>query len=102
VGRRREQQEAARGKAREQRDRAIAAAEAELEDAERAHQAKVQEIDKARTALDRKLEAEAARWRKKKEQLEIALRQTRSPRLFASYSGQSLHLNIDGSGGNED
>ncbi len=73
-------EEAAREKERERRDRAIAAAEAALEEARRAHRTRVEEIEKARLALDRKAEAEEARWRKKKDQLENALRRARSPR----------------------
>ena len=74
-----QKEEALREKAHERRERAIAAAASALEDAEREHRAKVEEIDKARAALDRQLQAEDGRWRKKQEQLEDALRRARSP-----------------------
>jgi hypothetical protein len=57
---------------------AIAAAEAALEDAKRDHGSKVQAIEQERVALDRKSEAEDARWTAKKEHLEGALRKARS------------------------
>ena len=60
------------------RDRAIAAAQAALEKARRAYQAKVAEIEKARSALERRLHAEEARWRRKKRDLENTLRRARS------------------------
>jgi hypothetical protein len=69
----------ARKKERERRDRAIAAAETALEDGRRAHEASTAKIRKALAALDRKLAAEEARWKKKREQLESALRKARSP-----------------------
>ena len=72
-------EEATQEKERERRDRAVAAATTALEDGKRAHEASVAKIQKARAALDRKLDAEEARWKKKQEQLERALRQARSP-----------------------
>jgi hypothetical protein len=72
-------EEAARAKDRERRERAVAAAEAALEEGKRAHAASIGKIEKARGALGRKLEAEEARWKKKEEQLESALRRARSP-----------------------
>jgi len=68
-----------RKKERERRDRAIATAEAALEDGRRAHAASSAKIAKARAALDKTLQAEEARWKKKREQLENALRRARSP-----------------------
>ena len=58
--------------------RARLPAEAALEQAKRDHQARVEDIDKDRTALDRRAQAEDARWRKKKEELEASLRKARS------------------------
>jgi len=49
-----------------------------LEDAKRDHESKVQAIEQERVALDRKSEAEDARWTAKKEHLEGALRKARS------------------------
>lgn len=72
-------EEAARKQERARRNRAIAAAEAALEKAERNHKARTGEIDKARATIDRKQEAEDARWRKERERLEEALRKARSP-----------------------
>jgi hypothetical protein len=72
-------EEAARARERERRDRAIAAAEAALAEGRKAHEANAGKIGKARAALDRRLEAEEARWTKKKERLEKALRRARSP-----------------------
>jgi hypothetical protein len=53
--------------------------EASLEEARRVRQAQVEAIAKARLALDKRSETEEARWSKKKEQLESALRRARSP-----------------------
>jgi colicin import membrane protein len=72
-------EELAQQKERERRDRAIAAATVALEDGKRAHEASIAELEKARATLDRKREAEEVRWKKKREQLEGALRQARSP-----------------------
>jgi len=81
--RRRERQtqkeEVARERERKIRDHAIAAARAALEKAEQNHKAKTGNIEKARSALDRKLEAEKARWKKQWERLEEAIRKARSP-----------------------
>ena len=81
--RRRERQarkeEAARQQERKRRDRAVAAARAALEQAERGHKARTAVIEKARAAIDRKLEAENARWTKQRERLEEALRKAHSP-----------------------
>ena len=74
----RRKEEVARAKERERRERAIAAAEAALDEARREHEERVAEIEKERAAVDRKSEAEDARWRKKKEQLEETLRNARS------------------------
>lgn len=76
----RRREEANRQKDRERRDRAIAAAEAALEQARRDHETRLQDIEKDRAALDRRSQAEDARWRKKKEELEAGLRKARSGR----------------------
>jgi type IV secretory pathway VirB10-like protein len=74
----RRKEEAERAKERERRERAIAAAEAALEQARRDHEARVEDIEKDRAALDKRSQAEDARWRKKKEELEAELRRARS------------------------
>lgn len=74
----RRRQEAARQKERARHERAIAAAEAALEEARQDHQARLDELEKDRAALDRRSQAEDARWRRKKEELEAGLRKARS------------------------
>jgi hypothetical protein len=64
--------------AAEQAEACHYAAEAALKEGEQAHKAK---IDKARAALSGKLEAEEARWKKKKLRLESALRRVRPPTI---------------------
>jgi colicin import membrane protein len=71
-------EEAAAERHRRHRERAVVAAESALQEAEQAHQKTVSDLDKERAALDRKLEAEEARWKKKREQLDSALRKARS------------------------
>ena len=74
----RRRQAAVQQKERDRRERAIAAAEAALEEAKRDHQARIEGIEKDRAALDKRAEAEDARWQEKKEELEAALRKARS------------------------
>lgn len=74
----RRKEEAEHAKERERRERAIAAAEAALEQARHDHEARVEDIEKDRAALDKRSQAEDARWRKKKEELEAELRRARS------------------------
>jgi hypothetical protein len=74
----RRKEEAKRRQEHARRERAIAAAEAALEQARRDHQARLEDIEKDRAVLDRKAQAEDARWRKKKEELEAGLRKARS------------------------
>lgn len=74
----RRREEANRQKENARRERAIAVAEAALEQARQDHQARLEDIEKDRAALDRKSQAEDARWRKKKEELEAGLRKARS------------------------
>jgi hypothetical protein len=73
----RRKEEAAREKERKRRERAIAKAEAALEQAKRDHDAKVEEIERDRATLDRRSQAEDARWAKQKAELETALRRAR-------------------------
>jgi len=74
----RRKEEADREKERGRRERAIAAAEAALEQARRDHAARLNDIEKDRAALDKRSQAEDARWRKKKQELEAELRKARS------------------------
>lgn len=74
----RHKEEAVREKERARRERAVAAAEAALEQARRDHEARLDEIEKDRAALDKKSQAEDARWRRRKEELEADLRRARS------------------------
>jgi type IV secretory pathway VirB10-like protein len=71
-------EEAVQERAHVRRTRAIAAAEKALEAARREHEATVAALEKNRAALDRKSQAEEARWRKKKDDLEAALRRART------------------------
>jgi colicin import membrane protein len=73
----RRKQEAAREKERKRREQAIAKAEAALEEAKRDHETRVEDIKRDRAALDRRAQAEDARWEKQKEKLETALRRAR-------------------------
>ncbi len=74
----RRKEEAKRRQEHARRERAIAAAEAALEQARQDHQARLEDIERDRAVLDRKVQAEDARWRKKKEELEAGLRKARS------------------------
>jgi hypothetical protein len=75
--RERRKEEIAREKERKRREQAIAKAEAALEEARRDHEAKVEEFERDRAALDRRSQAEDARWEQQKETLETALRRAR-------------------------
>jgi colicin import membrane protein len=71
----RRKEEAAQKKRRERRDQAIAKAQAALEKAGKEHDKRVGTIEAERAALQKKSEAENARWAKQKDRLESALRQ---------------------------
>jgi hypothetical protein len=73
----RRKEEAALAKHRERRQRAIAKTEAALEKAKREHDMRTSAIEAERAALDKRSQAEDARWAKRKENLEIALRHAR-------------------------
>lgn len=74
----RRKEEATRQKERARRERAIAAAEGALEDGRRKHEARLEEIEKERIALDKRAQAEEARWQEQKDDLEADLRKARS------------------------
>ncbi len=67
-------EEAAREREWKHREQAIATAERALEQAKLEHETNVKKIEKDRAALDRRSQAENARWVKQKEKLEAALR----------------------------
>lgn len=69
----RRKEEAAQQKQRERRDQTIAKAQAALDKAKREHGKRVGTIEAERAALQKKLQAEDARWAKMKEKLERAL-----------------------------
>jgi hypothetical protein len=73
----RRKEAAAREQERKRREQAIAKAEAALEEAKRDHDTQVEEIERERAALDRRAQAEDARWAKRKAELETALRRAR-------------------------
>jgi hypothetical protein len=75
--RERRKEEIAREKERKRREQAIAKAETALEEAKRDHESKVEEIERGCAELDRRAQAEDARWQKQKEKLEAALQRAR-------------------------
>ena len=70
----RRKEETVRKKQRERREQAIGKAQAALAKAEREHVERVTKIEAERDALERKSQAENARWAEQKDQLERALR----------------------------
>ena len=70
----RRKQEDTRENERKRREQAIATAERALQEAKREHETKIKKIEKDRAALDRRSQAENARWDKQKKKLEAALR----------------------------
>jgi colicin import membrane protein len=70
-------EEAARAKEHGRRQKATAKAEAALAKAKREHDKRASAIETERTALDKRSQAEDARWEKQKEKLEIAVRRPR-------------------------
>ena len=73
----RRKQEASEAKARERRQHAVAKAQAVLEKAEQDHNRKAGAIDDERAAIEKRAQAEDARWQKQKMKLESALRRAR-------------------------
>ena len=74
---RRRKEEAAKGRERERRNQAIAKAHAALAKSEGEHHKRVATIEAERNALEKKSQAEDARWAKEKDGLERALRRAR-------------------------
>ena len=83
-------EEAAREKERKRREQLIAKTEMALEQAKREHETKVQKIEKDRAALDRRSQAENARWEKQRGKLETALRRARGLEIRDSASAENL------------
>ena len=73
----RRKEEAAAAKRRERREEATAKAQAALDRAKREHHARSGAIEAERVALDRRSQAEEARWERQKDKLEKALRRAR-------------------------
>ena len=70
-------QEAARQKERDRRQQAIDKAQAALDKAEREHADRAGAIQAEADAIEKRAQAENARWRKEKERLDAALRRAR-------------------------
>jgi hypothetical protein len=70
-------EEAASAKNRERRQDAIAKAQAAIEEARRDHDKRARKIETERAALEKKSQAEDARWEKQKQKLEKVLRRAR-------------------------
>jgi colicin import membrane protein len=73
----RRRDEAAREERRKRQEAAVAKAETALERARRDHGKRAQSLERERAALDRRSEAEQARWETRKEELEAELRKAR-------------------------
>jgi hypothetical protein len=73
----RAKEEAARQKERERRREAVDKAQAELDKAEQEHAKRAAAIQAGVEALEKRSQAEKARWDKEKEQLEASLRRAR-------------------------
>jgi colicin import membrane protein len=73
----RRKEEAGREKRRKRREQAIATAKRAFERAEQEHEKKVKQIEQERAALNKRSQAESARWEKQKQKLESALRRPR-------------------------
>src|SRR4051794_18160679 len=73
----RRKEEAALAKERERREKAVAKAQAAIEEARRDHDKRARTIETDRAAIEKRSQAEDARWEKQKQKLEIALRRAR-------------------------
>jgi colicin import membrane protein len=74
----RRKEEAARARELERRQKATAKAEAAFANAKREHDTRASTIEAERAALEKRSQAEDARWEKRKQKLEIALRGSRT------------------------
>jgi colicin import membrane protein len=73
----RRKEEAAIAKERGRREKAAADAQAAIETAKREHEKRASTIEMERARLEKRSQAEDARWEKHKKKLEIALRRAR-------------------------
>jgi len=73
----RRKEEAVREKQRQRRQQAIAKAQGAIEKAKREHDSRAAAIGAERDALEKRSQAEDARWEKQREKLEITLRRAR-------------------------
>ena len=74
----RAKEEAAARKDQEKRDAAIAKAEAALDEARERHQDTLDAIERDRAAIEKRVEAEEARWQREKERLRHAIDRART------------------------
>ena len=70
----RREAEAARTREAKRRERAIVNVEAAFDEAKQVHEKRIEDIKSERAELDRRSQAEVARWEKQKQQLEAKLR----------------------------
>jgi len=89
--RERAREEAARQKEREHRQQAVDKAQSALDKAEREHAEKAGAIQAEADAVEKRTQAENARWKKEKERLDAALQRARCPAI-RSYSERILSL----------
>jgi hypothetical protein len=73
----RRKEEAARERGRAKRDKMVAKAQAALETFQRAHDERAETLEAERTAIEKRIQAEDARWESEKEKLTAALRRAR-------------------------
>jgi hypothetical protein len=73
----RRKEEAAREKERAKREKLVAKAQAALDEAQREHEDRAQTLDAERADIEKRIEAEDARWERESDKLKAALRRTR-------------------------
>jgi colicin import membrane protein len=73
----RRKEEAAQARERERRDRTTEKTQAALDEAQREHEAKAGAIEAERDAIEKRAQAEEARWGTEREKLKAALRRAR-------------------------
>jgi colicin import membrane protein len=73
----RRKKEAAREKERAKREKAVAKAQAALDKAQRDHEERAESLDSERAAIEKRVDAEDARWESEKAKLTAALRRAR-------------------------
>ncbi|MHC2462463.1 cell envelope biogenesis protein TolA [Bradyrhizobium embrapense] len=73
----RRKEKAAREKERAKREKLLAKAQSALDDAQREHEERSAKLETERQAIEKRIEAENARWQSEREELKDALRRTR-------------------------